>query len=124
MGVKFEQIVVTLTGASGSAASSRPINGKIVGVHLAYTDIAAATCDVTIATNGNTIPATTVLTRSDSVTAGWFYPQVALNSTAAAAVTYDGTRPIYGPLYLCDYVTVSVAQADAGVVTATILYEG
>lgn len=121
--VKFEQIIVTLTGASGSAASARPISGKIVGVHLDYTDIAAGTCDVTIATNGNTIPATTVLSRADSVTDGWFYPQVALHSTAAAAITYDGTRPIYGPLYVCDYVTVSVAQADAGTVTATILYE-
>ncbi len=123
MGIKFEVITVTLTGATGSQGSARPIIGKICGIHIDYTNIADAGCDVTIATNGNGIPATTLLVRSDSVTDGWFYPVVAQCSPAAAAITYDGTRPIYGPLYVCDHVTVSVGTADAGSITVTIVYE-
>lgn len=120
MAVRFEQVIVTITGAAttGSNVSAKPLIGRILAIHLAYANIAAATTDVTIATNGNTIPAKTIMTRADSVTAGWFNPRELMQGTTAADLT-----AIYDLIPVHDYITVSVAQADSGTVTATILYE-
>lgn len=121
--IRFEKITVTLTGASGSAKSARPVAGVIKAIHIAYTDIADTGCDVTIATSGDGVPANTILVRSNSVTSGWFYPAVALCDAAAAAVTYDGTNEIYGYVPVCDNITVTIGTADAGSIVVTVLYE-
>lgn len=120
--IQQAKITVTLTGASGSAKSSAPISGKILAIHLDYTDIAAATTDVVIATTAT--PTMPILTRTDSVADGWFFPRAALCDISAAALLYAaGGTPVTGEIPVDDYVTVSVAQADAGSVVATILWD-
>jgi hypothetical protein len=110
------QIPVTVTGSAGAATgtgvSTTPINGILTAVHIDYTS-QPATADVTIAAGS---PAQTVLAKADSGTDGWYYPQVQICGTDGAAISGQ-----YIPPQLCGYVTVSVAQGDAGSVLVTLL---
>lgn len=123
--IRHSSVSVTATGGAGTSSGSGVTNliiGKILAIHLDYS-AGAATTDVTIATTA--IPVQNILVRTDSVTDGWFYPRVALHDTAAAAITYDGTRPVHDYVEVTDYITASVAQANnAQTLTVTILYEG
>lgn len=122
MATQFRRVTVTTTGANGSAAGTattlRPIEGLLLAIHIDYAAGDAATADVTIATTGTSYPAQTLLVRSDSKTDGWFYPRVAACDAAAAALTAYEVIPI------ADYVSVTVAQGNAGTVVATLMYEG
>lgn len=105
-------------GADGSATANATgtaiICGEIYGVYVRYNDSPpAGTTDVTIATAGTDHPAVTILTLTDGATDGWRYPRVALATNAGAAVTYDGTRPIYGNIPIADKIKVTIAQANA-----------
>ena len=112
-------VTVTVTGTAGSATGSGtttvPVYGTLYAVHLDYTD-QAATCDVTV-TAGS--PAQTLLTVTNANTDAWFYPRVQADTDTGSAITgwYD-EAPV------CGYVTVSVAQSDAGSVVATLLVDG
>lgn len=120
--IQKTKITVTLTGASGDAKSAAPISGSILAIHLAYTDIAAGTTDVVIA--GTSAPIMPILTRSNSVADGWFFPRAALCDVNAAALLYAaGGTPVTGEIPVDDYITASVAQADAGSVVATIIWD-
>ena len=111
-------VTVTVTGTAGSAtgsgATTVPVYGKLYAVHLDYID-QAATCDVTVTTGS---PAQTLLTVTNANTDAWFYPRVQVDSDAGAPIAdeYD-VAPVSG------YVTVSVAQSNAGSVVATLLIE-
>lgn len=112
------KISVTTTGsagaATGSGSSTRPVNGRLLAVYIDYTS-QPATADVTIT---STDPTQTLLTRSNSGTDGWFYPRVLLQDTAAANLT-----AVYDAPPIDAYVSVSVAQGDAGSVDVTLLVE-
>lgn len=125
MGVQFEQVTVTLAGSetSGNRSTTRPVIGKILAIHLDYSNIADTNADVTIATVGNTIPAQTIMVRSNSVTDGWFYPRAALHDATATPLTFDGTRAQTGLFVVHDTINVAIGTADAGSLVATILYE-
>ncbi len=100
--------------ATANATSSTKICGRVIAIHVKYNDSPpAATTDVTVATSGTACPAQTLLAITDSATDAWHYPMVAAKSTAGAAITYDGTRPIYTPLAIYDHITVTIAQANA-----------
>lgn len=110
------QITVPVAGANGAAAGSAtstfPIYGILVAVHLDHTT-GAATADVTITVGS---PSQTVLTVTDSTTDAWYYPQVQIHTTAGAAISAQ-----YMPPQVCGYVTVTVAQSNAGSVVASLL---
>ena len=112
------QVSVTVSGSAGSATGSGvseiPLYGKLYAVYLDYTT-QAATCDVTISAGS---PAQTLLTVSNANTDAWFYPRVQADTDAGAAITEWYDEPP-----VCGYVTVSVAQSDAGSVVATLLVE-
>lgn len=104
--------------ATATARSSAPINGFIVGIHLAYLDSPPATTDVTIAEATNS-PAKPVLTVTNAASDGWFYPNVIPVSVTNAAITNA-----HAPVYVADYVSLVIAQANDGDgVTATIYWE-
>lgn len=98
---------------TGSGVSGGPVSGWLLAVHIDYSNIAAATCDVTIATQH--APIETLLVRSDSVTDGWFYPRTQCHDATATAIA-----GVYTPALIDDYVTVAVAQADEGSVVVTL----
>lgn len=112
------RITATTTGAAGSASGSAvtdyPLSGKLMAVHLDYVD-QPATADVTITAG---VPSQTLLTVTNANTDGWFYPRVQTDTDAGAAISggYD-MAPIAG------YVTVAVAQGDAGSVVCTLMLE-
>ena len=113
--IRRHQITVTLTGASGSEKSTQPVNGLLLAAHIDYADIAAGTTDVTLAVLDPTL---TLLTVTNSVTDGWFYPRVLMGDTAGVNLT-----AVYDAMAVHGYVEVSVVQADAGTVTVTLLVE-
>lgn len=98
---------------TGSGESGGPVSGWLMAIHIDYSNIAAATCDVTIATKA--APIETLFVRSDSVTDGWFYPRYQCHDSTGAAIA-----GVYGPALLDDYITVAVAQADEGSVVVTL----
>lgn len=112
------QITVPVAGSNGSAAGSAtstfPIYGQLVGIHLDHTT-GAATADVTVTTGS---PPQTLLVVTDSTTDGWYYPRAQIHTAAAAAISAQ-----YTPFTIAGYVTVAVAQSNAGSVVATLLVE-
>ena len=126
MGIKYERISVAVAGSAGSAtgsATSRPITGRVLEVHVAFTT-QPATADTTIQTAGTTHPALPLLTLTNVNTSGWYLPRKPVHNDAGAAVTYNGTQAVAEPAVIADAITVSVAQGDPGSVAVTIVYEG
>ena len=120
MGIKYERISVTVTGSAGSATgsgTSRPITGRVLEVHVDYTN-QPATADVTIATAGSTHPVLPLLTVTNNGTDNWYLPRRAAVDPAGGALTAYDVMPV------ADAISVNVAQGDPGSVAVTILYEG
>lgn len=106
-------------GSNGSATNNtttaQVITGRVLGVYVRYNDSPpAGTTTATIATANSTYPAQTILSIVNAATSGWFFPRVALHSNAGAAVTYDGTRPIYDAQPVSDNLKVTISGANAG----------
>jgi hypothetical protein len=105
--------LITTAGADGSATGSATtpgvIAGKVLAVHVNYTN-QPSTTDVTIATVH--APVVTILTLTSANTDGWFYPRTAVHDATGGALTFDGTEPIAEPVPVCDQVKVTVAQGD------------
>lgn len=106
-------------GANGSATSSyttpQVVTGRVVATYIKYNDSPpAGTTTATIATANATYPGQTVISIVNAATAGWFFPRVAVHSNAGAAVTYDGTRPIYDVQPVSDNLKVTISGANAG----------
>lgn len=123
MTIRTEQFRVAVTGTAGSATGSRTtgvVNGRILAVHLGYTG-QPATTDVSVATTY--APTRNILTISNANTDAWFYPRVVMTNTSGAAITFDGTQPIFGEIPVNDEIVVTVSQGDPGNIVATILYE-
>ncbi len=117
--IRKETVTVTVAGTAGSAAGSgktaRPVEGRVLAVHLDYTS-QPATTDVTLATQN--APALTVLTVSNANADAWFFPRQLMDGTNGADLT-----GIYEPLAVSDHLVVNVAQGDPGSVVATILWD-
>ena len=122
----IQRAVANVTGAAGGAGvatafalTDKPVDGEVIGVHLAYKDSPpAGTTDVSIV-EANASPAQTVITVSDAATDGWFYPLASAKDQAAAAITNSGR-----PIRVADTLKVTIAQANDGDgVTATIVFD-
>ena len=121
MSIEKHTLTISTTGSAGSASGSGILSlplCELVAIHLDYHADAPATTDVTVTATGD--PASvTLLTRTSSVTDGWFYPGVNVHDNTAAAVTGAYAPPVIHNGAL----TIAVAQADAltGCVVATVL---
>ena len=123
MAIRTQHIRVPVSGTAGSAIGSVQtgvVSGRILAVHLLYTG-QPGTTNVTVATAHT--PVRTILTVNAANTDAWFMPRIALQTTAAVAITYDGTQPIYGEIPVDDHIVISVTNGSAGNIVATILYE-
>jgi hypothetical protein len=118
--------VITASGAAGgagaataTAVSSRPIDGRIMAVHVAYLESPpGATTDVTIQ-EANNSPAMPILTIANAATDAWFYPMAQADNQAGADITGMGA-----PIAVNDYVRATIAQANDGDgVTVTIVWD-
>lgn len=123
--IQTYKIRVSVAGSNGSATGSgesgQPVNGKLIALHIDYTT-QASTADVTIATKS--APIQTLLTITDSNTDAWYYPRAALHGTTGAALLYaSGGTAVADTMPIDDYVTVAVAQSNAGTVDVTLLVE-
>lgn len=114
------QITLALTAATGTATSSKPINGRLLAVHLDFSASMASTADTTIKrVSDGAMPEQTLLTITDSATDAWYFPRVQANGSTGSALTgiYD-TYPLTG------YVSVAIAQGTSGQsLTVTLIYE-
>ena len=117
---KYTFSQLTASGSAGAAVgtvtSSRPLVGYVQAIHLNYGGTPTTT-DVTIATEHS--PTMTLLSVSNNVTDGWYYPRTALQNTAGGVVDY-----MPAPMPICDYVQATVAQADDDdTLDVTVLFE-
>jgi hypothetical protein len=120
MGIRTQQLTVAVAGADGSATGSgvteRPVHGVIRAIYIDYVT-QPATCDVVVAETA--APAQTILSKADANTDAWFYPVANAHlNTSAAAITGEHVL-----IAVSDYLTVTVAQGNAGSVIVTIVYE-
>jgi hypothetical protein len=111
-------ISVTVAGSAGSATGSttseRPLNGRVLAVHIDYTS-QPATADVTII---STQPTQSILTISNANTDAWFYPRVEMDTLTGTAAT-----GVYDAIPVAAYINVAVAGGDPGSVVVTLLVE-
>lgn len=101
--------IPTITG-NATGTSPSPYNGHIVAIYVEYLITPNVATDVVISTVLS--PVKTILTLTDNVTSGWYYPRMIVHSEAGVALTGtaggDRTRhPID------DYIKVTVAQGDS-----------
>jgi hypothetical protein len=106
-------------GSNGSATANstapQVLTGKVLAAYIRYNDSPpAGTTTATIATANSTYPAQTVLSVVNAATSKWFFPRVAASDNAGAAITYDGTRPIYEAQPIHDNVKITISGANAG----------
>jgi len=115
--LRQEQIVVTATGAAGSASGSQDSDGAIRGhVYAVYLDFASSISTTTDISLTLSSPALTLLDLSNYYTDTWYYP--AVQQTTATAGAGSGT---YDRLPISGRLTVGVDQSTAtSVVTATV----
>lgn len=113
--IRKETVTVTLTGATGSGKTVRPISGLVLAVNLTYSG-QPGTTDVTVATQD--APTVTVLTVTDANTNKWFYPRQLMGGTTGADLT-----GVYEPIPVADHLVISVAGGAAGSVAATIVWD-
>lgn len=98
-------------GSAGSATASNTttvaISGRVEFVIITYDDSPPSTTDVVVATAGTNAPAYTLLTVANRNTQ---YAHPLVNSAYeenAGAVAYLSPT-------ICDYITVTISQADSG----------
>lgn len=110
---KFPQM--TLSGSNGTAGgtvtSVRPLRGQVNGIYFDHS-AGTATTDVVVKTQGP--PVKTVLTVSNSITDGWYYPRVQEHNPSGGTVNYDatGTAGVYDKPVVDDYVIVTALQGN------------
>lgn len=104
---------------------NRNIQGRVVGVYVKFTGQPGTTV-TTIKTQGGTSPrppSLTILTLTSVNTSAWYRPLIAQQTTAGAAATYDGTRPVLSEIAVDDYLEVTVASGGAGSVEVWVQLE-
>lgn len=134
MGIYSYHLSFAITGVDGSAASptltsssanttTRPLSGRVKSIYVKY-NTQPNTTDLVVKTFGANAPSQTLLTLSNKNTDGLFYVLTAASDTSGVAVTYDGTHPILVEPVIDDYVSVTVAQGNAGTIEVWIMVEG
>lgn len=118
-----KQVVAVTVNASGAATSySEVLNGKLIAVQYVKDDFAdGVDFTITAETSGLGIWTDTNINASETV-----FPMTAAHDNTGAAITYDGTRPVYVPIPLCNE-RVKIMVASGGTSTSgtfNILVEG
>lgn len=114
------RIVVDVAGsagsATGSATSSKNVNGRVMAVHVDYTS-QPATTDVTVTSSS---PAQTILTLTNNNTDALDYPRRLVQGADGADLT-----AVYDDFVVAGSLTASVAQGDplVGGVVVTVYVE-
>ena len=118
--IQHQQWIVTVAGTTGSARSPRPIDGRLLSVHLNYSASMAATADVTIVrVTDDDMPTENLLTVNNSATDNWFRPRATLvDDVNSTILDQHDTYAING------YLSAAVVDGtDTETVEITVLYE-
>lgn len=99
----------TITGNT-SGTTSRPLSGRLLAVYVEYAITPNVATDVVIATVN--APVKTILTITNNVTNGWFYPRAQVQDETGADVLYAATFGVHEPVPVADYIKATVAQGD------------
>jgi hypothetical protein len=100
--------------ATANKDSSGPLTGKLIAVYVKYNDTPpAGTTDVVIATKGTLAPAITLLTRTNTATAGLFFPRLYQQDAVGVDLQFAATFKIPAEIPIADYVNVKIDQCDA-----------
>jgi len=106
-------VVVNATGdaglAGGTGYSDEMVRGEVIAVYLDYTSGISTTTDLTL--RGKNAPYDTILSLSDFYTDTWIYPWHKVQDNTNTDVTFDGTRPVYTPFVVDDFVTAVITQS-------------
>jgi hypothetical protein len=99
--------------------SGRPLNGKLVAVYFKYDVTPNAATDVVIATVNE--PAKTLLTLTNNVTSGWYYPRYLEHDEAGVALTgtAGGDRAKHP---IDDHIKATVSGGDSDQTLDTWVY--
>ena len=116
--------VTTIADGSGNNTATIPAFGLLHAVEWVDGDFADGVDSVLSVTNTDSGVDSTLLTLTDANIDAWYYPRVALHDTAGAAVTYDGTRPIYGRFVVNGTLKLTVTSGgDTKTGGAVVYYE-
>ena len=119
MSIYAHKIEVTTTGSAGAATgtgvSPAPASGRVVAIHVDLPASPGTTTDIVVATNA---PVLTILTLTNVTGDGWYFPRQLMDDTAGADLT-----GVYEALAVAEYLTVSIAQSNAGAFVITVLVE-
>ena len=110
MAIESHELKIDTTGSAGSASGSGIISlpiSELVAIFFNYHASAPAATDVTVTAPGNP-GALVILTVSNAVADGWFYPKVQDHGNTGSAITGSYSHPIIHRNLL-----IEVAQADA-----------
>lgn len=117
--VKSSSFTVTATGAAGAAVGSQSSDGTIAGhIYAVHVDYAPSISDTTDLVLSLSSPSLTVMTLSNNITDGWYYP-----SAQQTGNTGSGVSGAYDRLPFVGRMTATVAESTAtDVVTVTVWY--
>lgn len=118
--IRTHAISITTSGSAGSATgsgdTSAPVNGRVLAIHVDLMASPGTTTDITISTKN--APTQTIITLTNVTADAWYYPRQLMDGVTGADLT-----AIYEALAVDDYVSASIAQANAGAFTITLLVE-
>ncbi len=104
------QLAGTVAGTSSPTVS--PLNGEVVGLHVANNSGGTLTINTVHA------PQVTVLTMATAGTT-WYYPRAQAHLVDTTALTYDGSHAVAVPVPVADYLQCVLNAA--GTVNVTVL---
>lgn len=105
--------------ATGTAKTSKVVEGKVKAVYMDHDSSAPASVDLTIAESGQT-PALPILSVSNANTDAWIFPmQQAKDAASGSAITNQGADVV-----AADHLAVTIAQANnSQVFDVTIVWD-
>lgn len=117
--LKVEEVVLTATGAHGSASGTgstdRPVRGHVFAVHLDFSSTISTTTDITLT---QAAPALTVLQLTNYYTDTWYYPSVEWTDSSGSG------RSVYDQFVADDQIDFSISETTSSttILTATIYW--
>lgn len=112
------------TTATGTQASTHTLNGRLVAIKVVQGNTPHANTDITITCTDGVTTWTLLALVNNNTASAVYYPLAAASDAAGAAITFDGTRPIYVPMVLSGNVTGVVAQGgSAATCVITVIYD-
>jgi hypothetical protein len=119
--IQHTSFVTTVSGTTGTAQTSRPLQGLLNAVYFDYSASMPSTTNVILShVSDNDMPSEVLLTINNNATDGWYRPRA--NLVDHTGIVINNLFDKYG---LNGYISLDIEQGlDGETVKITILYEG